>query len=59
MIQDSFSPTDEEVAWARKVVAAYESQKGGAFLLDGKLIERPVFLAAQRTLQTGQVDGGD
>lgn len=59
VIQDSFSPTDEEVAWARKVVAAYESQKGGAFLLDGKLIERPVFLAAQRTLQTGQVDGGD
>ena len=59
VIQDSFSPTDEEVAWARKVVAAYESQKGGVFLLDGKLIERPVFLAAQRTLQTGQVDGGD
>lgn len=59
VIQDSFSPTDEEVAWARKVVAAYESKKGGVFLLDGKLIERPVFLAAQRTLQTGQVDGGD
>jgi citrate lyase beta subunit len=59
VIQDSFSPTDEEVAWARKVVAAYESQEGGVLLLDGKLIERPVVLAAQRTLQAGQVDGED
>ena len=59
VIQDSFSPTDEEVAWARKVVAAYESQKGGVFLLDGQLIERPVFLAAQRTLQASQIDSGD
>jgi citrate lyase beta subunit len=59
VIQDSFSPTDEEVAWARKVVAAYEAQKGGILLLDGKLIERPVVLAAQRTLLASQIDSED
>jgi len=59
VIQDSFSPTDEEVAWARKVVAAYEAQKGGVLLLDGKLIERPVVLAAQRTLLASQIDSED
>jgi len=51
VIQDSFSPTVDEVAWARKVVTAYEANQGGVLLVEGQLIERPVALAAQRTLQ--------
>ncbi len=51
VIQDSFSPTADEVAWARKVVTAYEANQGGVLLVEGKLIERPVALAAQRTLE--------
>ena len=49
-IQDAFSPGDEEVSWARKIVAAYEENEGGVLLVDGQLIERPVISAAQRTL---------
>lgn len=49
-IHDAFRPDTEEVAQARRVVAAFESGDGGAALLDGKLIERPVILAARRTL---------
>ena len=49
-IHDAFRPDAEEIAQARRVVAAFESGDGGAALLDGKLIERPVILAARRTL---------
>ena len=52
VIQEAFSPTTDEIAWARKVVAAYEANRGGVLLVEGQLIERPVVRAAQRTLQT-------
>ena len=39
------------LAWARKVVAAYEANRGGVLLVEGQLIERPVVRAAQRTLE--------
>ncbi len=51
VIQGSFSPTADEVAWARKVVTAYEANQGGVLLVEGQLIERPVARAARRTLQ--------
>ncbi len=51
VIQRAFSPADDELAWARKIVAAYEGQQGGVLLVDGKLIERPVVRAAQRNLR--------
>lgn len=50
IIQKAFSPSAEEIAWARKIVAAYEANKGGVLLVDGQLIERPVVRAARRTL---------
>ncbi len=53
VIQRAFSPSDEELAWARKIVAAYERQQGGVLLVDGRLIERPVVRAARRNLRIG------
>ena len=50
VIQAAFAPTADDVAWARKVVAAYERQRGGVLLVDGQLIERPVVRSAHRTL---------
>ena len=51
VIQQAFSPSAEEVAWARKVVAAYERQQGGVLLVDGQLVERPVVRSARRDLR--------
>ena len=51
VIQDAFSPTSDEVAWARRIVEAYEKNEGGVLLVDGKLIERPVIAGAQGMLQ--------
>ena len=50
VIQEAFSPSADEIAWARKIVAAYEANEGGVLLVDGQLIERPVIAAAERTL---------
>ena len=57
VIQAAYSPGTDEVAWARRIVAAYESQSGGVLLVDGKLIERPVIAAAQRTLAIADAVG--
>ncbi|MDJ0919516.1 MAG: CoA ester lyase [Henriciella sp.] len=45
-----FSPSPAEVVEARAIIKALEDSKGGAVLHNGKLIDRPVILAAQRTL---------
>ncbi len=50
IIQSAFSPDAAAVAWARRMVAAYEGNQGGVLLVDGKLIERPVIASAQRIL---------
>jgi citrate lyase beta subunit len=49
-IQQAFTPSPHDVEWARKIIEAYERNKGGALLVDGKLIERPVIASAKRTL---------
>ena len=56
VIQAAYTPADDDVAWARKVVASYKANEGGVLLVEGKLIERPVVLAAQRTLRRAGVD---
>lgn len=51
VVNAAFTPTAAEVERARRVIAALEDAKGAAALLDGKLVERPVILAAQRVLE--------
>jgi citrate lyase subunit beta/citryl-CoA lyase len=48
-----FSPSSEEVAWARDVIAAYEAATAGghgALALDGKMIDAASIRMAERTL---------
>ncbi|WP_317928532.1 CoA ester lyase [Halioxenophilus sp. WMMB6] len=47
-ISSAFTPSANEVSWARKVLAASAEFAGGALLVDGKLVDRPVLLAATR-----------
>ena len=57
VIQAAFSPSAEEVAWARRIVEAYDRNQGGVLLVDGKLIERPVIASAKRTLAVATAVG--
>jgi len=50
-IHAAFTPTDDEVAAARRVVDAFEAASAtGVASLDGKMIVRPYYLAALRVL---------
>ncbi|MDH3272354.1 MAG: CoA ester lyase [Gemmatimonadota bacterium] len=48
VIEEAFAPTDEDVDRARRVIAASERERRGAFLLDGVMIDRPTVEAARR-----------
>jgi citrate lyase subunit beta/citryl-CoA lyase len=50
VIHDACRPTDDELAWARKVLGADEAAAGAATQVDGKLVDLPVVLQARRTL---------
>jgi citrate lyase subunit beta/citryl-CoA lyase len=43
-----FAPTDAEVAWAERVVAADEAATGAALQLDGRMVDAPVVLHARQ-----------
>ena len=49
-IHAALAPSDEEVAYAEKVIAADKSANGNVALLDGKFIEAPVVKKALRIL---------
>ena len=54
VINTAFTPTEAEIAHARSVVAAFEANPGaGALSLDGRMIDRPHLVQAQRTLAAG------
>jgi citrate lyase beta subunit len=50
-VLDAFSPSEREIAYARRVVEAAAAAPVGAFLLDGAMVDRPVVEAARRTLE--------
>jgi citrate lyase subunit beta/citryl-CoA lyase len=49
-IHTALAPSAQAVDWARRVLAA-QAASSGAASLDGRMIDRPVVLQAQRTLQ--------
>ncbi|MDG2481782.1 MAG: CoA ester lyase, partial [Alphaproteobacteria bacterium] len=50
-LHEVFSPSAEEVAHARRIVAAFEEAATGLVVIDGKLIEKPVLRAMERILE--------
>lgn len=50
-VNECFQPTSDEIAWARRVVAAADAAKGAAVALDGQMVDRPVIVKAQRVLE--------
>ena len=53
-INEIFSPTSEEVAEARALLAAARKAGGGAFGRDGKMIDAPVLARAERIANFGR-----
>lgn len=53
ILNEAFSPSAEDIAWAKRVVAAGEDAERagkGATALDGRMVDRPVIARARRIL---------
>jgi citrate lyase subunit beta/citryl-CoA lyase len=46
-VNAAFSPSESEVAWAARILAAAAAAGGAAVAVDGKMVDRPVILRAQ------------
>ena len=59
-VNDVFSPTNEEVEWARKVVQAYEEANAGrgAITVEGQMIDAASIRMARNSLGAGAGLGG-
>jgi len=49
-VNAAFRPTEEELAWAERIVAATAEAPGAAVAVDGRMVDRPVLLKAQAIL---------
>ncbi|MFO1304768.1 MAG: CoA ester lyase [Burkholderiales bacterium] len=50
-IHAAIRPSDEQIAWAQRIVAAAAAAQGGAVQVDGRMVDRPVILKAQAILE--------
>lgn len=48
VLNETFSPAEDEVARAREIIAAFEAGDGGLVVHEGRLIEKPVLRSMQR-----------
>ncbi|MBI3173735.1 MAG: CoA ester lyase [Chloroflexi bacterium] len=59
-VQAAFTPSDESIAYARRVVETFETnqQEGkGAYALDGRMIDMPLLKNAQKVLDRAKAAG--
>jgi len=50
-VNRGFRPSPDEVAWAKRVLSAAETNSSGALKVDGELIDRPVIERAKAVLE--------
>jgi citrate lyase subunit beta / citryl-CoA lyase len=50
VVNATFRPTEGEIAWAQRVVAADAAAQGAAVAVDGKMVDRPVLSQARAIL---------
>jgi citrate lyase subunit beta/citryl-CoA lyase len=52
VMNEAFTPSDEQVAWARRVLAAREEHAGeGVFRVDGEMVDAPLLARAENVLE--------
>ncbi len=57
IINEAFTPTDEEIRHAKRIVAAFDAAPGsGTVGLDGRMIDRPHLVQAKRLLDRARED---
>jgi citrate lyase subunit beta/citryl-CoA lyase len=49
-VRQAITPSEQEIAWAQRVLLAWNAGTGGVFQMDGKMVDRPVVLKAERII---------
>ena len=49
-VHEAMAPTEQELTWARRVLAADAAAGGAAVQVEGRMVDLPVVLQARRTL---------
>ena len=60
VVQEAFTPSAEEIAYARRVVETFEDSQRegrGAYALDGKMIDMPLLKNARKVLERARAAG--
>jgi len=50
VVNAAFMPTDEEIEWSQRVVAAFKGNRSGVVKMDGKMLDKPHLRAAEKIL---------
>ena len=50
IVNSAFMPSDEEIAWSERVVAAFAGNPSGVVRMDGKMLDKPHLRAAEKIL---------
>src|SRR5262249_17410125 len=59
-IANVFTPSDEAIAEAKRLIDAYQEHEGngvGAFALDGKMVDMPILRAAENVMARARAAG--
>ena len=54
MVNQCFAPSADEIAWARRVLDAASVTQGAAVAVDGRMVDRPVILKAERIMSEAE-----
>ncbi|VAW17905.1 Hydroxymethylglutaryl-CoA lyase [hydrothermal vent metagenome] len=57
VINQTFTPTQTEIASAQRIVAAFDDADTGVIALDGRMLDRPHLLRARRLLARAKIGG--
>jgi citrate lyase subunit beta/citryl-CoA lyase len=53
-VAEAFAPTEAEIAWAREIESGLAAAGGGAFAVDGAMVDAPVIARARRILRSAE-----
>ena len=54
-VNAAFSPTAEQLDWAKRVMTAIEDSEGGVTTVDGKMVDKPVVEQARRIIEDAEI----
>ena len=58
IIHSAFTPSEEELDRAKKIIKAMKESKGGVASLDGKMLDKPVLERARKIGALAKSGGG-